>query len=424
MAEASELPNRKKRRVRKPIRVFTDQFIKNLKPEAEMYQVRESRGFAIRVLPSGVKTWYYVYDIGGKRRQMSLGNYPDKSLETAHEDYRKALESVKAGIDPQAPFPETPTTPSKPEIRTVADLKSKYVEHIKTHLVERSVKHQDNRLEMHLIPVWGDHPIKDVRRRDAIELIEKIAASKPGAARNVLLAARAMFTYALRRELVEYNPFSEVGLAVPAATANERDRTLTDDELKKAVLPYLLSPGGNTIAKNALFLILVTGQRPGEVAEMHRSEINEDWWTIPWQRLKTERRKGKKNPQDHRVYLTPLAKSLILPSDEYIFPKSRKAKGPIRTNTLSHHIQHQEPNYLGLPRWTPHDLRRTARTGMAALNVPERHAEAVLNHALEGVKRIYDRHHYDKEKKAALTKWSKHLEKLIREISMPKGLEA
>jgi integrase len=398
---------------------FTDRYIQSLKPQDRDYRVREGHGYALRVLPSGIKRFEFIYNspTDGRRRIMHLGNYPSVTLSEARQRYLDAASLLAKKIDPQSPPPTQLLVMTDPEILTVSGLKSRYVEHIKTHLVDRSVKHQDNRLEMHLIPVWSERHIKDVRRRDAIELIEKIAAKKPGAARNVLLAARAMFTYALRRELVEYNPFSEVGLAVPAATANERDRTLSDDELKNAVLPYLLSPGGNTIAKNALFLILVTGQRPGEVAGMHKDEINENWWTIPWQRLKTECRKGKKNPQDHRVYLTPLAKSMVLPSDGHIFPASRRAEGPIRTNTLSHHVQHQNPNYLGLPRWTPHDLRRTARTGMAALNVPERHAEAVLNHALEGVKSIYDRHHYDKEKKAALTKWSKHLEKLIKEIS-------
>jgi len=328
-----------------------------------------------------------------------------------------AASTAAKNIDPQAPPPVPPSAPTEPEITNVSDLKSKYIQHIKTHLVERSVKHQDDRLEKHLIPAWGDRPTTGIRRRDAIELIEKIAATKPGAARNVLLAARAMFTYALRREMVEYNPFSEVGLAVPAATANDRDRTLSDDELRTVVLPYLLAPGGNTILKSALLMILVTGQRPGEVSGMRRNEINEDWWTIPWQKIKTECRKGKKNPQDHRIFLTPLAKSFLLPSDDYIFPASRKAEGPVSTNSLAHNIQFQKPSYLGLPRWTPHDLRRTARTGMAAIGVQERHAEAVLNHAQEGMKKIYDRHHYDREKKSALTRWSKHLEKLIREMT-------
>jgi hypothetical protein len=60
---------------------------------------------------------------------MNLGNYPDKSLETEHGDYRKALESVKNGIDPQAPPPESSEASSEPEILTVADLKVKYVGH-------------------------------------------------------------------------------------------------------------------------------------------------------------------------------------------------------------------------------------------------------------------------------------------------------
>lgn len=411
---------------------FTDLYLKalkvevNKKPPLKEYDLREGHGLGIRVRKTGVITFFYMYHFGDKRRFLNLGIYgppPDTSLADARQKHAEAFAQVKSGIDPQASAPDPPDAPVEPERLTVAKLKSKYIEHIKTHLVERSVKHQDERMEKHLIPVWGDRHIIDIRRRDAIELIEKIAAKKPGAARNVLLAARAMFTYALRREMVEYNPFSEVGLAVPAATANDRDRTLSDDELKKVVLPYLFSPGGNTIAKNALMLILITAQRPGEVAGMHKDEINEEWWTIPWQRIKTERRKGKKNPQNHRVYLTPLAKSLILSSEGHIFRASRGADGSVSTNTLAHNIQFQDPNYLGLPRWTPHDLRRTARTGMAALKVPERHAEAVLNHAQVGVKRIYDRHHYDKEKKAALTKWSKHLEKLINEMPKQKKPE-
>ncbi|RQW86975.1 MAG: DUF4102 domain-containing protein [Geobacter sp.] len=404
---------------------LTDFYLKALttgltkKPPPREYDLREGHGFGIRVRKSGVITFFYIYSINGKRRFLNLGIYgptPDTSLAEARQKYAEAYIQVKSGVDPQAPPPEPPPAPTEPEFTNVTDLKSKYIKHIKTHLVERSVKHQDDRLEKHLIPAWGDRPTTSIRRRDAIELIEKIAAKKPGAARNVLLAARAMFTYARRREMVEYNPFSEVGLAVPAATANDRDRTLSDDELKGTVLPYLLAPGGNTILKNALLMILITGQRPGEVSGMHRNEINEDWWTIPWQRIKTECRKGKKNPQDHRIFLTPLAKSFLLPSDDYIFPAGRGAEGPVRTNSLAHHIQFQSPSYLGLPRWTPHDLRRTARTGMAAIGVLERHAEAVLNHAQEGMKKIYDRHQYDKEKKSALTRWSKHLEKLIREM--------
>lgn len=52
-----------------------------------MYLLREGRGFAIRVLPTEIKAWYYIYTFNGKRRHPNLGNYPDKSLEEAHKAY-------------------------------------------------------------------------------------------------------------------------------------------------------------------------------------------------------------------------------------------------------------------------------------------------------------------------------------------------
>ena len=66
--------------------------------------------------------------------------------------------------------------------------------------------------------------------------------------------------------------------------------------------------------------------------------------------------------------------------------------------------------YFGLPRWTPHDLRRTAATKMSELGCPDEIIDAILNHAKKGVIGIYNRNKYDKEKQEWLTKWSAHLE--------------
>ena len=55
--------------------------------------------------------------------------------------------------------------------------------------------------------------------------------------------------------------------------------------------------------KQALRLMLITAQRPGEVIGMHTGEINGDWWTIPSERAK--------NGKAHRVFLTPCAKGII-----------------------------------------------------------------------------------------------------------------
>jgi len=195
-----------KNRIRKP-GVFTDRYVKSLKPEGKMYQVREGRGFAIRVLPSGVKTWYFIYTMTGKRRQLNLGNYPEMSLQDAHEKYRRAFDLVKNGKDPQLQILERYAQIIDPKNMTVSMLSSRYVDHIANHLVPRSVQQQNRTLAKDVLPVIGTILASEVGRCDAVSLVENIALRAPGQARNVIKTARSMFSCALEREFVEYNPF-------------------------------------------------------------------------------------------------------------------------------------------------------------------------------------------------------------------------
>ena len=405
MIDKNPQPNRIRKRARKP-GVFTDRFIKSLKPEVEMYQIREGRGFTIRVLPSGVKTWYYIYNVNGKRRQMNLGNYPDKSLEDAHNDYRKAVELTKSGIDPQAPPPEPPPIPLEPEVFTVSDLKTLYVKHIKNHLVPRSVLQQERTLEKDVVSSIGNLPAAMVRRKDAIALIESIARRAPGQARNVIKTARAMYSFALIRELVEMNPFAGAGRAVPATAPKARKRVLTDDEIK-----LIWASLKNCEIGQATLLILTTGQRPGEVTGLSWSEIGGHWWIIPAER-------AKKNDRENRVYLSVLTRSLLpAKEDPYIFPvrgrgRGLKAQGSMRPATLSHNLT--DNKYLGIPRWTPHDLRRTMATGLARLGCPDEVIDEVLNHKKKGIISVYNQHRYDAEKRRWLILWGRYLQKIVR----------
>lgn len=398
-------PNRQRKRTPKKSVNFTDKFIKSLKPESEMYQIREGRGFAIRVLPSGVKTWYYIYTFLGKRRQLNLGNYPYISLEKAHKDYLDAATMVHNGIDPMQP-PSPAATPDEQKPITVVELKKLYMEHVKINLVPRSALNHHYRMEKDLIPAWGDRPITDIRRRDAIALIESIAAQgKPGAARNLLISSRAMFSYAVHREMIEYNPFAGVGVAVPQAAAKERDRVLSEGEIKH-VWNTLSNWGNSEYIRRAILFILVTGQRPGEVSQMHWREIDGRVWTIPSDR--------SKNGRENRVYLSDLALSLLPDTEGYVFPANRGNHGSMFVNTLSHHLSHHvKPAYLGLPRWTPHDLRRTAATGLASIGCPDEIIDEIQNHKKRGIIRTYNRYRYDKEKQEWLTRWSQQLENLL-----------
>ena len=137
---------------------------------------------------------------------------------------------------------------------------------------------------------------------------------------------------------------------------------------------------------------------------MHERELEGDWWTIPPERNE----KGKRH---HRVYLSGLAKELVGDYSGYVFPTPKKAGSGhlslIAVQSLARAINKG-------PRWTPHDLRRTARTQMSRLGVRREYAEAVLNHAKEGMVKVYDQYEYDREKKEALTLWGAELLRLVR----------
>lgn len=379
---------------------FTDKYLKALKPREKQYYIREKHGFAVRVLPSGVITFLYIYTLNGKRRQMNLGNYPTTKLADARKKFLDAAGRVAEGNDPQ-------TQPERAEASTeltVKALAKQYFAHIETHLVDRSVKQQKRTIEQDVLPAWGEQLVTDIRRRDAIELIEQVAGRAPGQARNVLLNARTMFSFALHREMIEYNPFSGVGAAVPSAAPGSRERVLSDEEIKTAW--WALTKPGSEIVRRAILLILVTGQRPGEVAGIHSDEIDAEghWWTIPPER--------SKNGRENRVFLTHLARSLIPPLNDYCFPAQKGAEGHVSEGSLSHHIAYFSPKYLGFSRWTPHDLRRTAATKLAELGCPDEIIDEIQNHKKRGVIRTYNRYRYDKEKKLWLERWAKYLEEL------------
>jgi integrase len=414
---------------------FTDRFIDSLQSRDKEYCIREGHGFTIRVLSSGVKTFQYIYTLRGKRRRMNLGNYSTTTLKDARKKYLDAAKQVADGIDPQEE--KTISTPI-PEVKTVSDVAKEFLENwSKKYYSTLWHYNVELALKNDVLPVIGSRVISTIRRREIISLLDVVVARAPGQARNVHKALSKMFWYAKKhREYIDSNPCTDMLDSIPALRVAEgKTRTLDDKEIKKLWSRIDRGPGSDSV-KRALKLVLVTAQRPEEVAELHSREIEIGvgkprcqlcrrcgWWTIPWERIKTENSETlKRTREDHRVYLSPLAMSLIGDMKGFIFP-SATGEEPIRRNSLSQRVKRgisthrngkkRQFEYYGLPGWGPHDLRRSARTGMAKIEVPKDWAEEVLNHKDKKIRSIYDQHKYDAQKKKALTKWAEHLESII-----------
>lgn len=393
---------------------FTDKYVASLKATGKKYYVREGRGFAIRVMPSGSKTFLYIYTLGGIKRYLNLGHYPAVKLAEARVKFNEASNVVARGEDPAALIDEPQEAKKPTDDLTVRRFTNDFLKWAELKYDPAWYKINKYVADAHLLPLLGERNITEVTRRDAIAFIEEVQANGTGAARNAHKVARAVFDYALQREYIQGTPFIKLAKAAPAVASVERARVLNEEEIQYVWKAIDAGPG-DPFTKRALKLILVTAQRPGEVVGMHGSEIKDGWWTISGSRTK----KGN----TPRVYLTSLAKELIGEYDEngYVFtaPYSGTDK-VISTGALSRLVAQEitrartsKQRYYGIPRWTPHDLRRTARTQMAKLRIPREHAEAVLNHAKEGMIKVYDVYEYEEEKKDALLKWEAELLKLI-----------
>lgn len=382
---------------------FSDKYITSLKPKVKSYQVREAKGFTIRVLPTGCKTFLFIYEVDGKRKQVNLGNYPYTTLAAARNKYNALAEAYNLGEPVVPPVEATSEEPPKQEETiTVKYLVGKYLESGKENT--KGWEGMKNSILTKKISSWHHREVTSVTKKDLVTLLEKDLENGEGAAACTCKVISAMFAYAVDMEIINNTPFLRMQRVMPVLKAKTRTRFLTEQEIS-ATWKLIDTTKGLDVLKRVLKVVLLTAQRPGEVLGMHRGEINGDWWTIPAHR-------ALKGNRDHRVFLTKTVKDLIGDGEEYIFPAAiQSTQGHVSAPALVQFAR--KVNDKKAEKWTPHDLRRTARTHMSRLRIPREHAEAVLNHAKGGMVKVYDQYVYDNEKREALQLWEAEVLNLV-----------
>ena len=155
--------------------------------------------------------------------------------------------------------------------------------------------------------------------------------------------------------------------------------------------------------------ILLTAARRNEAAEMVRSELDGDVWTIPGSRYKTKTAHSIPLSRSTRVVL---AACPIIGTAGYLFTLG--GRQPISCNTTKRRLDAlMRAELAELERWTIHDLRRTSRTLMSRAGVSADIAERCLGHAIPGVRGIYDRHRFEDEKRAAFEALAAQIERIV-----------
>jgi len=384
---------------------LTDRFLTSRKAPATgraIYTDSAVPGLTFRVSagttsnPEGRRDWLLRYR---PRRQaqkaVALGAYPAVSLSKARQRAGEIIAAARRGVDLIA-LEERETgvrRAAEAKARPLSEIASAYLDSVKCLRSWRSVA---SRTRCHIIPKLGNKPIGEITRADVVEFLDDLER-KQGLRHQVNRCRetlRAIFAYAIERELVTVNPIVGVSkrkVEIP------RDRTLTTDELTALwgaieELPQL---------PRAYFrVVLLTGARRNEVRGMAWSELDldEGLWRLPAERNKSGR--PFDIPLSPPVVETLRALPRIGPM---IF--ALDGKRPMTLHQLIERVRRD----AGLLDVRLHDLRRTLRTGLAELGVSFEVAERVLNHAMPGLQAVYNRHNYVAEKRTALALWAEHV---------------
>jgi integrase len=390
---------------------LTHRSIETLRPAEAPYRVPDQRckGLAVRVAPSGLKTWDLAYRIRGtpKMRRLSLGRTADVSLEQARERANELTSAARGGRDLIGEEGEArDAAASRMTVGSLIDLylRRRVVGRLRTaNAIERGLRRD-------LAPIV-QRSAADISRRDIRELLDTIAdrgCRREAEKRRQMVGA--MFRWGLAQDLIAANP--AIGLE-PYDPGVPRDRVLTVEEIE-LVWKWFESDALSLEAADILKLELLIGARCGEISGICAEEIDRDrWlWCLPARR--------SKNKKPRVTPILGIARELLEPRLDGAEkgPLFVLEKGTVLTSSHVGRFLLTRANRLPVSKFSSHDLRRTFATMLAEMGIALDLVAAIVGHESGGKDtRTLVRHyvHTDMlERKAlALRAWDDRLRGIV-----------
>jgi integrase len=380
----------------------------------------EIRGFGLRTMPSGLKTWVVKYRAeGGGRtapvRWYTIGNFPLIGAKVARAETKGILAKVRFGEDPMG---DLATRRREMLVSQLLDLYEQ-----EGCVVQRGIRKGTSmkpltkrytmaRLRNHVLPLLGRKKVTTVKSSDIEALVRAIESGKTakdevtgprtriivkggeGAARKVVRDLSAVFAFAHRRDIVPANP---VTTASVRKTDNRRERFLTTSEIQRLgkALRELEETGANPKAINIAHLWALTGCRRNEIAGLKWSEVDFDLGVFAFEDSKTGK-SIRPLPSAAASLLAALRKNAD-PEATYVFPAERGSGFYQGTKP----IWAQAIKLADLPGVTPHILRHTLGSLAASSGQPLLMVGAMLGHTNARSTQIYAHIAHDPARLAA-----------------------
>jgi integrase len=400
------------KRIRKEL---DDENVLHLPTKRKQYMVWDKgvKGLHVLVSPGGARTYRSLYYYAGSSKPQSrkLGRVGAMSLDQARKLCLADQRAARDGVDPQR------DDPSRSD--TFEAVVNEYIDREQIARKGNATAEEVRRILLKDCVSLKHRPIASIRIDEIEDLLERIRDGDADQRGRPYLAVKlwghlgALFRWCVRKRKLTVNPMLSIDR--PWEGAKSRDRTFSDDELKKlwtCDTRTAVAANGDKIQFNAsegayLKLLILTGKRKTALADIRWGEIDENWnWTPP---------PGNSNKRVHPLPLPKLAQRILLG----LRPKDVKPDACVFTTNWR--FQGRVKKLSGIDDFFPHAIRHTVETKLTELRIPPHVRDLLLDHASgRGSGKGYDHWDYRDEKLDAMEKWADYVER----VAMPEGVSA
>lgn len=390
---------------------LNDKAILALKPKDKVYQVADSEGLSIEVAVSGSKLWRFRYRFGGRERILSLGKYPEVTLQAARRKKTAARLMVQDGVDPGLERKRAKLMAQSNAANTFASVAEEYIE---TKLVKEG-KHETtvakNRWLVEQLKTIGTMPIADIRPTEIMAVLKRLEGhGKYETAKRSRSFASRVFRYAVATGRAEIDPAALLGGGLIAPKVKHHAAILEPTKFGE-LLRSIDEFSGSPIVRLAMQIAPHVMTRPGELRKATWEEICLDRkvWTIAAERMKMRREHAVPLSDQVIAYLRDLHE-LTGPTG-FVFPAFHTSLRPMSENTINSAFRRM--GYAS-DEVTAHGLRTTASTLLNESGMwnPDAIERALAHGDSNQVRGIYNRGQYWDERVKMAQWWSDFIDKL------------
>ena len=372
-------------------------------------------GLTFTLSAKGTAAWVLRYSLpGGRRRELTLGNYPDISLATAREIARDKRAQIDRGADPAAQKQEEKSRTA--QAWTLNELVNDYRAKILTteNYAANTVKYRVMDLDQIILPALGSWRVDKITSIDIVQMLRN-AKRTWTISKRALTGISMVFDHACGLSIIAANPCTGVKLkSIMGPRPKTRTRLmLTTDEITTLLRGIEDIGKENALAFRILLATCVRGYELVNAKKEHIDLENATWW-VPSENVKT--RAG---------FMVPLARPVVewfreliaLSADsKWLLPARRQDRitkhGDIpvgRTTLWAAFNRAFTRGDIDIRRFTPHDTRSTAKGHLRNMGVSREISEIALNHKLKGMEGIYDVRTEIPERREAMRIWADYL---------------